>query len=101
MINLTIDGKNITAQDGATILEAARDHDIHIPTLCYLAKLSWLKSCRMCVVEVEGIENPLAACATPATEGMVVHTHTERLEEMRRDALKLLLIQHPLDCLEQ
>jgi formate dehydrogenase alpha subunit len=98
MINLTIDGKQITVRDGATILEAAREHGIYIPTLCYLTKLSWLKSCRMCIVDIEGVEKPMPSCATPVTEGMNVHTGTERLEEMRRDALMFLLIQHPLDC---
>jgi formate dehydrogenase alpha subunit len=98
MVNVTIDGKQITAQDDATILEAAQENGIYIPTLCYLAKLSWLKSCRMCLVEIEDIENPLPACATPVTEGMVIHTSTPRIEKMRRDALQFLLIQHPLDC---
>jgi formate dehydrogenase alpha subunit len=98
MISLTIDGKQITARDGTTILEAAREHGIYIPTLCYLSKLSWLKSCRMCIVDIEGVEKPMPACATPVTEGMNVQTRTGRLEEMRRDALKFLLIQHPLDC---
>jgi len=98
MINLTIDGKEVTARDGATILEAARENGIYIPSLCYLAKLSWLKSCRVCIVEVEDVEKPMPACATQVTEGMVVHTRTGRVEKMRSDAVKLLLIQHPLDC---
>ena len=92
MINATIDGKQITARDGATILEAAKEHGIYIPTLCYLTKLSWLKSCRMCIVDIEGVEKPMPSCATPVIEGMNVQTRTERLEEMRRDALKFLLI---------
>ncbi len=98
MVTLTIDGREITTRDTATILEAAQDNGIYIPTLCYLAKLSWLKSCRMCLVDIEGVEKPMPACATPATEGMVVYTRTGRVEKMRREALKLLLIQHPLDC---
>ncbi|NIO04464.1 MAG: molybdopterin-dependent oxidoreductase, partial [Proteobacteria bacterium] len=98
MANLTIDGREITAQDTSTILEAAGENGIHIPTLCYLAKLSWLKSCRMCIVDIEGVEKPMPACATPVAEGMVVHTRTGRVKRMRRDALKFLLIQHPLDC---
>jgi formate dehydrogenase alpha subunit len=98
MMNVTIDGRQISARDGATILGAARENGIYIPTLCYLGKLSWLKSCRMCIVDIEGIEKPMPACATSVTEGMVVHTGTERVEQMRRDALKFLLIQHPLDC---
>jgi formate dehydrogenase alpha subunit len=98
MVNVTIDGKQVTAQEDATILEAAQENGVHIPTLCYLAKLSWLKSCRMCLVEIEDIENPMPACATPVIEGMVIHTSTPRIEKMRRDALQFLLIQHPLDC---
>jgi len=98
MMNVTIDGKQITVQEGTTILEAARENGIYIPSLCYLAKLSWLKSCRMCIVDIEGAEKPMPACATPMAEGMVVHTRTERVEKMRRDALMFLLIQHPLDC---
>ncbi|NIS80346.1 MAG: 2Fe-2S iron-sulfur cluster binding domain-containing protein, partial [Anaerolineales bacterium] len=98
MVNLTIDGREITARDTSTILEAAGEHGIHIPTLCYLAKLSWLKSCRMCIVDIEGVEKPMPACATPVAEGLVVHTRTGRVKRMRRDALKFLLIQHPLDC---
>ena len=98
MVYVTIDGRQITARDGATILEAARENNIYIPSLCFLAKLSWLKSCRMCIVDIEAVEKPMAACATPVVDGMTVHTRTGRVEKMRRDALKLLLIQHPLDC---
>jgi len=98
MINLTIDGKELSASEGATILETARDNGIYIPTLCYLPKLSWLKSCRLCIVDVEGIEKPVPSCATLVAEGMVVHTFTDRLEKMRRDTLKFMLIQHPIDC---
>jgi formate dehydrogenase alpha subunit len=98
MVSLTIDGKEVIAHEGTTILEAARENNIHIPSLCYLNKLSLLKSCRLCVVEIEGVDQPMAACATPVTEGMAIHTRTGRVERIRRDALKLLLIQHPLDC---
>lgn len=98
MVNVTIDGKQVTAREDATILEVAQENGVHIPTLCYLAKLSWLKSCRMCLVEIEDVEHPMPACATPVIEGMVIHTSTPRIEKMRRDALQFLLIQHPLDC---
>jgi formate dehydrogenase alpha subunit len=98
MATLTIDEKQVTTRGEATILEAARENGIYIPTLCYLAKLSWLKSCRMCIVDIENVEKPSAACATPVADGMVVHTQTERLREMRQGALRFLLIQHPLDC---
>jgi len=98
MLKLTIDGKEVTGRSDQTILEVAKENGIYIPTLCYHARLSLLKSCRICLVDVEGAEMPMASCATPVVEGMVVHTRTERVEEMRREALKLLLVNHPLDC---
>jgi len=81
-----------------TIYEVAKENGIYIPTLCYHSRLSLLKSCRICLVDVEGAEMPMASCATPVVDGMVVHTRTERVEKMRREALKLLLVNHPLDC---
>ena len=98
MLKLTIDGKETTAGPDQTILEVARANGIHIPTLCYHARLSLLKSCRICLVDVEGAEMPMASCATPVVDGMVVRTRTERVEKMRLEALKLLLVNHPLDC---
>jgi formate dehydrogenase alpha subunit len=98
MTKLTIDGKDLTAKPDQTILEVARAHGIHIPTLCYHPRLSLLKSCRICLVDVEGAEMPMASCATPVVDGMVVHTDTERVKRMRLEALKLLLVNHPLDC---
>ena len=98
MLKLTIDGKEVTGKPDQTILEVAKENGITIPTLCYHARLSLLKSCRICLVDVEGAEMPMASCATPVVEGMVVHTRTERVEEMRHEALKLLLVNHPLDC---
>lgn len=98
MIKLTIDGKELTGKPEQTILEVARENGIYIPTLCYHEKLSLIKSCRICLVEVEGAEMPMASCATPIFDGMVVHTKTEKVEGMRREALRLLLVNHPLDC---
>ena len=98
MLKLTIDGKETTAGPDQTILDVARANGIHIPTLCYHARLSLLKSCRICLVDVEGAEMPMASCATPVVDGMVVRTRTERVEKMRLEALKLLLVNHPLDC---
>ena len=98
MARLTIDGKELTGRADQTILEVARENGIDIPTLCYHARLTLLKSCRICLVDVEGAEMPMASCATPIVEGMVVHTRTERVERMRHEALKLLLVNHPLDC---
>jgi formate dehydrogenase alpha subunit len=98
MLKLTIDGKEVTGRPDQTIYEVAKENGIYIPTLCYHPRLSLLKSCRICLVDVEGAEMPMASCATPVVEGMVVHTRTDRVERMRLEALKLLLVNHPLDC---
>jgi len=98
MLKLIIDGKEVIGKPEQTILEVAKENGIYIPTLCYHEKLSLIKSCRICLVEVEGAEMPMASCATPIFDGMVVHTKTERVERMRREALRLLLVNHPLDC---
>jgi NADH dehydrogenase/NADH:ubiquinone oxidoreductase subunit G len=88
MLKLTIDGKEVTGRPDQTIYEVARENGIYIPTLCYHPRLSLLKSCRICLVDVQGAEMPMASCATPVVEGMVVHTRTERVERMRLEALK-------------
>ncbi len=98
MIRLTIDGREVAAREDQTVLEAARENGVDIPALCYHEKLSLIKSCRICLVEVEGAEMPVASCATPIVEGMVIRTRTERVEQMRQEALRLLLVNHPLDC---
>jgi formate dehydrogenase alpha subunit len=98
MLKLTIDGKEVTARRDQTIFEVAKENGIFIPTLCYHARLSLLKSCRICLVDVEGADMPMASCATPVVDGMVVQTRTDRVEKMRLEALKFLLVNHPLDC---
>ena len=98
MARLTIDGREVSARPDQTIFEVAKENGIYIPTLCYHARLSLLKSCRICLVDVEGAEIPMASCATPVVDGMVIHTRTDRVEGMRLEALKLLLVNHPLDC---
>jgi predicted molibdopterin-dependent oxidoreductase YjgC len=98
MIRLTIDGKEIVTRKGNTILEAAREGGIVIPTLCYHEQLSPIASCRLCVVEVEGYEQPMTSCTTPAVEGISVVTRSDRLLKIRREILNLLLTAHPLDC---
>ena len=98
MITLTIDGKRITTSPGKTILEAAREGGIAIPTLCYHESLLPFGACRLCIVEVEGYGEPMTACTTPAAEGISVTTRSERLFRMRREIIKLLLVAHPLDC---
>lgn len=104
MIKLTIDKKTIEVEKGTTILKAARQIGIEIPTLCYL-ELEDLNiknkpgGCRICVVEVEGRRNLAPACVTECTEGMVVHTHNVRVLNARRTVLELILSDHPFDCL--
>jgi len=98
MLKLTIDGKEVTGRPDQTIYEVAKENGIYIPTLCYHPKLSLIKSCRICLVDVVGAELPMASCATPVLDGMVVHTRTDRVERMRLEALKFLLVNHPLDC---
>lgn len=97
-VHLAIDGQTILARKGQTILEAARENGIRIPTLCYLEKLDPLGSCRMCVVEIKGTPMPVTACTTRAAEGMEVETRTTLLQNLRRETLKLLLLRHPLNC---
>src|SRR5919106_6195119 len=88
---LTINGQRITARDGQTVLEAAREASIVIPTLCWHPDLSVDGSCRLCVVEVDGMSSLPAACSLPASDGMVVQTETPALIESRRFVLELLL----------
>ena len=97
-INITIDGKALSVPAGTTILAAASQNGIHIPTLCFLEKLVPHASCRMCVVEVEGARTFQHACAAKVREGMVVRTDTEALRTSRKLTLQLLLSDHSVDC---
>jgi formate dehydrogenase (NADP+) alpha subunit len=98
MITLTIDGKTITTTPGRTILEAASEGGISIPTLCYHKSLLPIGSCRLCVVEIDGYEKPMTACTAPALDGISVTTQSENLFRMRKEILTLILTSHPLDC---
>ncbi|MBU0699981.1 formate dehydrogenase subunit alpha [bacterium] len=99
MINLTINDQNVSVPDGTTILDAAKSVGIKIPHLCYQNGLSPTSACRLCVVEVEGVEGLAASCSYPAKEGMKISTNTERVLAARRLVLELLLSDHPKDCL--
>lgn len=99
MINMVIDGKNVSVPSGTSILNAARSHGIEIPNLCYDPELTVFGACRLCVVEVEGFRNLAAACCTEAVEGMVVFTNTAPVVEARKVILELLLANHPEDCM--
>ena len=99
MVNLTINGKAIQAVEGTTILEAAKNAGIVIPTLCYFKDLNEIGACRVCMVEVEGIETQLfAACKTIVEEGMIVYTDSTRARKVRRDNIRLILSQHDCHC---
>lgn len=97
-IKATINGRALEAEDGCTILQAARRNGIRIPYLCDMPFLKSVGACRMCLVEIEGNPKFLPACTTPLTEGMSVITHSERIKAARRGVLELMLIRHPLDC---
>lgn len=99
MIELTIDEKIVKAEEGTTILQAAKSAGIKIPHLCYHPALSSSSSCRICVVEVQGARALMASCSCPVSQGMNVKTNTERVLEARRLVIDLLLSNHPMDCL--
>lgn len=99
MVNLTINGKQIQAEQGATILEAARAAGVYIPTLCYHPELRPEGACRLCMVEASGARTLVASCVYPVSEGMVVKTNTEKVREARKTVVELLLANHPKDCL--
>ena len=98
MIELTIDGKKLQARKGMTILDVARENNIYIPHLCWDRRLKPYGGCRLCLVEVEGQRKLMAACSTPADNGMIIHTDTPTLKKARKTVLELLLVHHPLDC---
>lgn len=97
-IVFTLDGKKVKAETGSTILEAAQQNGVEIPTLCHDPRLKPFAACRICLVEVEGARTLMPACATPVTEGMVVRTKTDDLIKIRQMGLELLLSDHYGDC---
>ena len=98
LINFTIDGKAVTAKKGETILTVARREGIYIPTMCYISKTTPCASCRMCVVEAEGVEGFVLSCNTPPTNGIAITTNTQALENERTNIMKLYDVNHPLEC---
>jgi NADH dehydrogenase/NADH:ubiquinone oxidoreductase subunit G len=99
VINLTIDGKAAQAPEGSTLIAAAEMNGIHIPNLCYLKGMKGIGACRLCLVEIEGMKAPMISCTTKVKEGMVVNTRTERVQEVRKFVIDLILSMHPLDCM--
>jgi len=98
-VNLTIDGREIAAEPGTTILQAARSVGIDIPTLCQDDRLEPFAACRLCLVDVSGAPAPVASCGAEVREGMQVSTSTPEIDEQRRVLLDLLLSDHRIDCL--
>ncbi|WP_454941729.1 [FeFe] hydrogenase, group A [Evtepia sp.] len=98
MVTLTIDNHTVSVPNGTTILEAARKVGVKIPTLCYLPKINEVASCRVCAVEVEGVDKLATACNTQVVEGMVVHTNTQRVRITRKTNVELILSQHVDHC---
>jgi NADH-quinone oxidoreductase subunit G len=97
-ITITIDGKECIGKNGDTILKIARANGIYIPTMCYLTKVEPIASCRMCVVEVDGIEGMILSCQEKAVEGAVVTTNSKELHNQRQNIMKLYNVNHPLEC---
>jgi len=98
MPKLTIDGKEVEVDAGMTVLQACEQAGIEIPRFCYHERLSIAGNCRMCLVALERAPKPVASCAMPVAEGMVVHTNTPEVHKMRKGVMEFLLINHPLDC---
>ncbi|MCX8030295.1 MAG: 2Fe-2S iron-sulfur cluster-binding protein, partial [Thermodesulfovibrionales bacterium] len=99
MVNLTIDGKRVQAPEGMNLVDAAALNGIHIPNLCYLKGIKPVGACRLCLVEVSGQKGPVIACITKVKEDMVVNTKTERVEELRKFVIDLIVSMHPMDCM--
>ena len=98
LINFTIDGLQVQAQKGETILSVARKNGIYIPTMCYISKTTPCASCRMCVVEASGVEGFVLSCNTPPVEGAQITTHNDALQNERTNIMKLYDVNHPLEC---
>ena len=100
LVTLTIDGIEVKAKQGTTILEAARTVGIDIPTLCFLKEINEVGECRMCIVEVEGMRGFATSCIQKVADGMVVHTNTPAVVDARKVVLDLILSNHKIDCLK-
>jgi NADH-quinone oxidoreductase subunit G len=98
LVNITVNGKQITAPAGTLLIDACKNVGIEVPSFCYYPGLSLQGACRMCLVEIEKMPKMQTACTTPIAEGMVVQTETERVVQARKSMLELLLANHPLDC---
>ena len=98
MVELTVDGNKVEVPEGSMVMHAAQKIGLYVPHFCYHKKLSIAANCRMCLVEVEKAPKALPACATPVTNGMVVHTCSEKARAAQQSVMEFLLINHLLDC---
>ena len=98
-IKVIIDGREVTVRKGLTVLEASREANIYIPTLCYHPFLSPFGGCRLCIVEIEGMKGYPTSCTTPVEDGMKIRTSTPEIQKIRRQILELILTEHPNACL--
>ena len=98
MIEIQLDGQKVAVLEGSTIMHAAEKAGTYIPHFCYHKKLSIAANCRMCLVDVEKAPKPMPACATPVTQGMIVHTKNDKAIKAQKGVMEFLLINHPLDC---
>ena len=99
MVTLTIDGQSVTVPEGTSIMRAAMEAGTQIPKLCATDMVDAFGSCRLCLIEIEGRAGTPASCTTPAMNGLVVHTQTDRLKKLRKGVMELYISDHPLDCL--
>ncbi|MFM9977390.1 MAG: formate dehydrogenase subunit alpha [Sphingomonadaceae bacterium] len=98
-VTLTIDGRPVTVPAGSTVMRAAAENGTSIPKLCATDNLASFGSCRLCLVEIDGMRGTPASCTTPVADGMTVHTQTPRLAKLRKGVMELYISDHPLDCL--
>src|ERR1700744_4945918 len=98
MPKLTINGHELEVAAGTSVLQACEQLGIEVPRFCYHDKLSVPANCRMCLVEIEKTPKPIASCAMPCSDGMVVHTESAMATKARHGVMEMLLINHPLDC---
>jgi NADH-quinone oxidoreductase subunit G len=98
MVEIQLDGRKVEVPEGSTVMHAAEKAGTYIPHFCYHKKLSIAANCRMCLVDVEKAPKPMPACATPVTQGMIVHTKSDKAIKAQKSVMEFLLINHPLDC---
>jgi NADP-reducing hydrogenase subunit HndD len=98
-VNITIDGKKLQVEQGITILEAARQANIKIPTLCFLKEINEIGACTMCLVEIKGARALQASCVYPVAEGLEIYTQSPAVREARKVTLELILSNHDKKCL--